>query len=199
MSDLAETIQGASESASESRLNTRVALMVSLSATFMALCNVKDGNVVQAMQLSQTKAVDSWSYYQAKSTKQNIANNTKEMLQLQMETEPGLTPESKALLAERVKKYDEQVKKYEKEKEDIKTEAEGYQAAYDEMNNHDDQFDMAEAGLSVGIALAGVASLAKRNPLFIVGCVFAGFGLLLGLAGFFKWNIHPDWLAKLLS
>ncbi len=199
MSDPAEAIQGATESASESRLNNRVALMVSLSATFMALCNVKDGNVVQTMQTFQTKAVDTWSYFQAKSTKQSIANNTKEMLLLQLQTQPGLTADGKALLSEKIKKYEDQVERYEKEKEDIMKEAKGYQDDYDEMNTHDDQFDMAEAGLSVGIALAGVASLAKRNSLFIVGCVFAGFGLVLGMAGFLKWNLHPDWLAKLLS
>ncbi|HEX2748999.1 MAG TPA: DUF4337 domain-containing protein [Verrucomicrobiales bacterium] len=199
MSDLAETIQGASESASESRLNNRVALMVSLSATFMALCNVKDGNVVQAMQTSQTEKLDQWSYFQAKSTKQVIANNAKEMVMLQMETQPGLTPEAKNLLSEKVKKYEEQIVRYEGEKADIMKKAEGFQEEYDEMNTHDDQFDMAEACLSVGIALAGVAALAKRNALFIVGSVFAGFGFVLGLAGFFKWNLHPEWLARLLT
>jgi hypothetical protein len=199
MSDLAETIQEANERAAESRLGGRVALMVALSATFMALCNVKDGNVVQAMQQEQTQAVDSWSFYQAKSTKQHIAENTKELLLLQMETIPGLTPESKALLAEKAKKYDAQSKKYEEEKAVIKAKAEEHENNYNEINNHDDQFDMADAGLSVGIALAGVAALARRNWLFIMGCVFAAFGMTLGVAGFLKWNLHPDWLAKLLS
>jgi hypothetical protein len=32
-----------------------------------------------------------------------------------------------------------------------------------------------------------------------MGCVFAGFGVILGLAGFLKWNLHPDWLANWLS
>jgi hypothetical protein len=199
MSDLSEKIQEAAEHASESKLNSRVALMVALSATFMALCNVKDGNLVQAMQAAQTKAVDQWSYFQAKSTKQHIAENTKEMLLLQMETIPGLTPEAKLLLSEKAKKYDAQSKKYDKEKEEIKASAENEEKSYNEMNTHDDQFDMADAGLSVGIALAGVAALAKRNWLFILGCVFAVFGVTLGLAGFFKWNLHPDWLAGWLS
>lgn len=44
--------------ASDSRLNGFIALFVAVVATFMALCNVKDGNVVQAMQQSQAKAYD---------------------------------------------------------------------------------------------------------------------------------------------
>ncbi len=199
MSDLSEKIQEVAESAPESRLNTRVALMVSLAATFMALCNVKDGNVVQAMQQAQTEAVNQWNYYQAKSTKQHLAENTREMLTLQLETTPGLTPEAKAVITKKVEHYDSLVKKYEGEKEAIKKKAEKLQEDYEEINVHDDQFDMAEACLSVGIALAGVASLAKRNWLFIVGCVFSGFGLILGLSGFLNWNLHPEWLAKLLT
>ena len=152
MSDLSEKIQEVAESAPESRLNTRVALMVSLAATFMALCNVKDGNVVQAMQQAQTEAVNQWNYYQAKSTKQHLAENTREMLTLQLETTPGLTPEAKAVITKKVEHYDSLVKKYEGEKEAIKKKAEKLQEDYEEINVHDDQFDMAEACLSVGIA-----------------------------------------------
>jgi len=35
--------------AGDSRFNGFIALFVAVVATFMALCNVKDGNVVQAM------------------------------------------------------------------------------------------------------------------------------------------------------
>jgi hypothetical protein len=28
---------------------------------------------------------------------------------------------------------------------------------------------------------------------------FAGFGLIVGLAGFFGWNIRPEWLAKIIG
>lgn len=55
--------------AADSRFNGFIALFVAVVATFMALCNVKDGNVVQAMQQSQARAVDQWAYYQSKSTK----------------------------------------------------------------------------------------------------------------------------------
>lgn len=47
--------------AAERRFNGFIALFVAVVATFMALCNVKDGNVVQAMQQSQARAVDQWA------------------------------------------------------------------------------------------------------------------------------------------
>ena len=54
------------------RLNTTLSLLVALSATFMALCNVKDGNVVQAMSQAQGNTINAWNYYQAKSVKQHL-------------------------------------------------------------------------------------------------------------------------------
>src|SRR5213075_3034478 len=71
MSDI--DISEAIEQGRDSRLNAIVATMVALTATFMALCNVKDGNIGQGMAQAQASVVDTWSYFQAKSTKQSLA------------------------------------------------------------------------------------------------------------------------------
>ena len=52
-----------------SNLNGLVAVTVAIVATFIAVCNVKDGNIVQAMQQAQSSGVDEWSYFQAKGPK----------------------------------------------------------------------------------------------------------------------------------
>jgi len=57
----------------ESGLNSVIAVLVAVIATLMALCNIKDGNIVQAMAQAQARGVDAWSYFQAKSTKQHLA------------------------------------------------------------------------------------------------------------------------------
>ena len=63
----------------------------------------------------------------------------------------------------------------------------------------DMQFDLAEACLSVAVALAGVTALTKKRWLFGVAGVFAAFGFLFGLAGFFHWNLHSDLMARILG
>ena len=81
MSDLSDTVSDAVDKAQEppsgeeggSNLNSLVAVSVAIVATFIALCNVKDGNIVQAMQQAQASGVDEWAYFQAKGTKLNIA------------------------------------------------------------------------------------------------------------------------------
>src|SRR4051812_2496376 len=116
MSDISETVSEAIESARGSRINTVVALSVAVTATFTALCNVKDGNIVQTMDQEQAQAVDAWAYYQAKGTKQNVAQSALDQLQLQRELSPNLTPEARAIIDKKVSEYGEKIKLYESEK-----------------------------------------------------------------------------------
>src|SRR5215471_13255849 len=168
MGEASDAIGEAIEKAHDSRLNTVVAVAVSLTATFMALCNVKDGNVVQAMAQAQASSVDQWAFYQSKSTKQHIAESVADQLDIQREL--ATAPEVRATLDRKILEYRAQVKKDESEKLEIKRTAEGLAAKYDELNNHDDQFDMAEAGMTVGIALFGVTALTQRRSLLVVAC-----------------------------
>jgi len=202
MPEISDAVSEAVEKAEESEgfsLNSLIALLVALLATFMAVCNIKDGNIVQAMSQQQAKAVDYWSYYQAKGMKQNLAESMLDQLTIQKEEGASLSLAAQALLDKKIAVYIAQVKKYAKEKEDIRKQAEGAQAEYDRLNVHDDQFDMSEAGLSISIALLGVSALTRKKWLVGFALIFALFGVVLGLAGFLGWNLHPDALAKLLS
>ena len=199
MSDIDEKITESLENARDSRLNTVIAALVAVSATIMALNNVKDGNIVQAMQQAQANGVDEWAYYQAKGTKQNLAIASREQVELMRDTTPNATPEARALFEKRIAEYAGMEKKYETEKVEIQRKAEGFQKQYDALNVHDDQFDMAEALLSVAIALFGVTALTRKRWLLVVAITFATIGTILGLAGFLGWNLHPDWLARVLG
>ncbi len=200
MGDIADTVAEAVEKGRESRLNTAVAALVAVSATFMALCNVKDGNVVQAMSVAQASGVDEWAYFQAKGTKQNLAEQTTDQLTLQKALAgPTLSAENGLLLDKKIAEYAAKAKLYEQEKGEIKAKAEGFQKEYDALNVHDDQFDIAEASLSISIALFGVTALTQKRWLLGIALTFALFGATLGLAGFLGWNLHPDFVARLLG
>jgi hypothetical protein len=199
MGDLADTVSEAVEKGQGSSLNAIIAISVAITATFTALCNVKDGNIVQAMQQAQASAVDEWAYYQAKGTKLNIAESALDGLRVQRDLATTLTPEARALLDRKIAEYEEKIRHYEQEKTDIKRTAEGFQKEYDRLNLHDDQFDMAEATTSIAIALFGITALIQRRRMLYVAWVFAGFGTVMGLAGFLGLALHPDFLARLLS
>ncbi|HEY3594126.1 MAG TPA: DUF4337 domain-containing protein, partial [Polyangiaceae bacterium] len=163
------------------------------------ICNVKDGNIVQGMQQAQANAVDAWSYYQAKSTKLHFAEGMIDQINIERDTFPGLTDESRAKLDKKIVEYTEQTKQFERDKERIKESAEGFQKEYDRLNFRDDQFDMSEASFSVSLALFGVTALTQKRWLLVVAVVFAVFGTLLGVSGFLGYNLHPSFLVKLLT
>jgi len=187
MSDISEAIQEPIDEAPKSKINSRVALFVAITATFMALCNVKDGNIVQAMSQAQAHSIDAWSYFQAKSTKQSIAENTLELLKMQNASQDA------------IKKTEEQVNRYEKEKEAIKKQAEGYQKEYDDINLFDDQFDMTDALLTISIAMFGITSLTQKKWLLYFAGAVSLTGMILGLAAFMKISLHSDFVSRILG
>ena len=189
MSELTETIQEPLENAPKSSINARVALFVAITATFMALCNVKDGNIVQAMSQAQAHSIDAWSYFQAKSTKQSIAENSLQLLKLQN------LPGSKEL----IKKYEEQITRYEKEKSTIKAQAEGFQKEYDDINLFDDQFDMTDALLTISIAMFGISSLTQKKWLLYFALSVSIIGFILGISAFLKISLHSEFISKILG
>ena len=189
---------GDREKDEHSRLNSTVAATVAIVATFMAVCNVKAGNVVQAMGKTQVDIVDSWSFFQAKSTKQSLAEAAVDLLTLQRDT-AVLTPEQGATLDKRLASYREKVTRYDGEKNELKKKVEDLEKDYERLNVKDDQFDISESLLSVAIALLGITALTQKRKLLFVAMGFAGFGLVVGLAGFFGWNLRPEWLAKIIG
>ena len=199
MSDIAEKIQETIESPGSDWLNGSIALFVAIVATIMALCNVKDGNVTQAMQQAQAKSIDQWAYYQAKASKEHLAETTAEIFEVQLEMAPELKPEQRAKVEARIATQRGLVAKYESEKNQVRKEAEQASKDYDALNVHDDQFDLAEACFSVAVALAGVTALTRKRWLFFVALVFAAIGVVFGLAGFLQWQLHSDLMAKLLG
>jgi hypothetical protein len=208
MSDLSDTVAEAIEKSEEpppaggggSNLNGMIALSVAMIATFIALCNVKAGNITQAMQQAQANSVDAWAYFQAKGTKLNIAESARDALVTQREISgSSMSAEARALIDKKIAEYDAKIRVYEREKAEIKQSAEGFQNEYERLNVRDDQFDMAEALTSVAIALLGITALTRKRRLLYVGWTFAGFGIILGIAGFARLNLHPDFLARLLG
>lgn len=197
MSELDEAIAESLEHASESKLNSKIAIFVAITATFMAICNIKGGNIVQNMSKAQSRAVNGWSYFQSKSTKQNLAENTIELLNIQAIATKDVATTLE--INKKLQKYKEKVERYEKEKGEIKIQAEAEEASYDAMNIFDDQFDMTEAMLSIAIALFGLSALTQKKQLFYFALSLSSAGLILGITAFMKISLHSDFIANLLG
>jgi Domain of unknown function (DUF4337) len=171
-------------------LNRRISIIVALSATFLSICNVKDSNICQAM-------IDTWNYFQAKSTKGHLAEAAAaelEAIALSIHDPEGI----KAVEALRAR-WKADALRYEADKKGVEDKARAAEAHYAALNLRDDQFDMAEASLSLAVALMGITALTRQRWLLAVGAAFALFGALMGVAGFTGLPLHPDFIAAWLS
>jgi hypothetical protein len=189
MSDISETIQESIEQTGKNKINSRVALFVAITATFMALCNVKDGNIVQAMSQAQAHAVSAWSYFEAKSTKESITQNSLEILKMEH------PPVNDSI----IKSYEANISRYEKEKAEIKMQAEGFEKEYNDINMFDDQFDMTDALLTIAIAMFGITALTQKKWLLYFSTAVSAIGIILGIAAFMKISLHSDFISKILG
>lgn len=183
----------------EKRLNMRVAIAVAVLATFMGITKVKDDNIVQAMLQAKSDAVDTWAQFQAKSTKQHLAQVTEDLLKVQRALAGDVSAAGKKLLDSRIAFYHAEQARYDREKAELQQRAQKLEATYDSLNFHDDQFDLSDALLSVSVALLAITALTRERWLYAVAIVMAAFGVLMGLAGLFGWRIHPSALTRLLS
>lgn len=127
--------------------------------------------------IKKTEAANQWNYYQAKSSKQNLAEL------------------ASALVAEdRKPQYLKEVERYKKEKAEIQVEAnklEKESKDWDEKSEAEmhlhHRWAQATTALQIAIAMAAIALLTRRK--WLEWCMFgmSGLGLLLGAAAVLHW------------
>jgi hypothetical protein len=183
------------ESATNKRLNDLVAVTVVILSVMMAVSNIKDGNIGQAMQKAKADSVDAWSEYQASRVKLHVDENSLSQLRL-LETTGTI---DRALAAKQAAEYEADIKKYEGRSKDTREKAERLEKEYDQLNFRDDQFDMSDAFMSIAIAVAAVAALVDRFMLLYFAWGSGAFGIAFWVAGFAGLNFRPEWLAQLLG
>ena len=164
------------------RMTNQIALFTAVIATVGALFSYM-GGATQAnaslfknnAAISKTEASNQWNYFQAKSTKQSLAEISRD-----------LAP------ADRREAYQAKIDRYEKEKNEIKADAEKIEAKAKEWDRKSDEqlhqhhrWAQATTVLQVSIALAAIALLTRKKQLewamFGAGVIGVGVGVLAAM------------------
>lgn len=184
------------KTSSRAQLNTWVAISVALLATFLGICKVKDDNIVQAMQQAQANKIDSYTWYQARNIREEVANSTVAQLKV---LQVSASPQAQSVIQDEIKTYQGLAQDQETKKKIQQTDADKADQVYNELNFHDDQFDLSDAMLALAISMLAVTALTQKRWLFYIAMAPTFFGVLMGLAGLLSWHIHPNFLTRLLS
>ena len=158
-------------------MTAQIAVVTAIIATIGALFGYM-GGATQAnaglyknnAAIKKTEAANQWSFFQAKSTKQSLA-------EFALDLAP---PEKKAV-------YQGKIERYEKEKNDLKTTAEKleiesavWDKSSDEQLHQHHRWAQATTVLQVSIALAAIALLTRKKWLEYAMFALAGVGIVLG-------------------
>ena len=158
---------------------SKVAVMTALVATIGAIFGYM-GGLTQAnaglykndAAIHKTAASNQWNYFQAKSSKQNMA-------ELAMDLTPA--EDQKA-------KYRDKIARYEKEKNEIKDEAEKLEKESTEWDERSEKelhehhrWAQATTALQISIAMAAITLLTKKKWLEKLTIVAALIGIGLGV------------------
>ena len=194
--DLMDLARDAAQERAASQLNTWVAITIALLSTFMAICKVKDDNIVQAMQMAQADKIDHWSYYQARRLREDLATANADTFRL---LAGGADERTAQALQAASSRYTALAEEQHAKRLAIEKQAEDDQRQYDALNVHDDQFDLADALSSLAIAMLALCSLTHKRWLFALALLPTTGGVLMGMSGLAGWSLHSAWLARLLS
>jgi hypothetical protein len=152
-----------------------VSLTMVIIAVLAAVATLKGGGFstrnlkeMNEATFNQTQASDQWSYYEAKSIKQNLCEIELDHLTAAPLPDGGAVAKLKA-----------RVDKYEKDKADITTLAKKFEAARDAARKtatsaaeHSRQMGLAITLFQIAIALGAMCLIVKRRPLWIVSSIF---------------------------
>lgn len=156
------------------RLVVTTAIIATVGALFSYMAGLTQANAglyKNESAIKKTEASDRWNYYQAKSSRQNVA---------ELATE--LVPESRRVF------YVDEVRRYKTEKEAIKKDAEKLDRESDDWSKRSDEqihqhhrWAEATTVLEIAIALAAITLLTKRRRLQLGVYGLSAVGVVLGV------------------
>ncbi len=121
--------------------------------------------------IKKTEASNQWNYYQAKSSKQNLAELAAELV---------ATDDKRSFYRSEVDRYKKEKAEIQKGAEAIEKEAKDWDAQSDAQMHLHHRWAQATTALQVSIAMAAMALLTRRKWLEYAMFGMAGIGLVLG-------------------
>jgi hypothetical protein len=167
--------------------NKGAALLIAALAAMLAIIEQQASHAEIRANINGIFAADAWSQYQGKSTRQTVAEDISQALDvLGSGTDPDATARRLAL----AKKLQDDGKRFASDPKDGKEAIVSRAHGFEEVRNHALEqahcFDNAAASLQLGIVLATASVIANSPWLIRFALAMGAVGLVLGLLGLVK-------------
>jgi len=155
---------------------SRIAVMTAIMATVGAMLSYQAGSTESEAAMDKnnaaifkTEAANQWNYYQAKSSRQNLAELATHI--------PGVD----------AKHYTDEIERYKTQKEDVRKQAEKLEATSKEWDEKSEQalhqhhrWAQAMTAIQIAIALAAITLLTRKKWLKRMAYTAGGVSVVLG-------------------
>jgi hypothetical protein len=176
MSDELDELKEAAERAKESRQLAPVSLTMAILAVLVATVSLLGHRAHTEEILLQTRAIDKWSYYQAK----NLRRNNLEALADVMTA----LENTKADRAQQVlDRFHKDIDRYRDEQKEIQNEALELETEVRQTTSRANRFDLGEVFLEIALVITSITLLTEKRAYWYLGFVFAAIGLAAAVSG----------------
>jgi hypothetical protein len=159
---------------------------LALTTVLLAVCatfaTFKGGGHSTRAVMCQTQASDQWAFFQAKSIKSNLYEINRDQIEMQTVGAPAARAQE---LREKAEDYGKRVAKYEAEKAQIQAKAVDLERQREDAKLHASIFGQAVIYLQIAILLSSIAALLKKKPVYVLGLIVGGVGVVYFLNGFY--------------
>jgi hydroxylamine reductase (hybrid-cluster protein) len=167
-----------SRSEREARIKDKAGMVINVFALCLAVNAWYGGKLGSTVLNNTIKANDTYSFYQAKSIKQSLAEQN--LYEAQRNGDKDRAVE----MAAKIEKYENEPVEG---KRDLLAKAKALEAERDEAKQRSPWIGYASTAYQMAIVVLSASILAVSMYLFWASFAVAGFGLLLSLNGLFLW------------
>lgn len=161
---------------------SKLAVLTACLATVGALCGYEGGKTLTDATLIKneaaivkTEAADKWAFFQAKSIKQSLAENS---------AENANNEDKKQTFLQKAANYNKDKSKIEEEAKKLDEKAESLNQESEEIVHHHHRWAQAMMALQIAISLAAITILTKKKWMFFTSLGVSFVGLVLTIMGF---------------
>jgi hypothetical protein len=176
MSDELDELKEAAEKAKESRELAPVSLTMAILAVLVATVSLLGHRAHTEEILLQTRAIDKWSYYQAKNLRRNNLEALTDVL--------NALDTTKAERAQQVQdRFHKDIDRYHDEQNEIQNQALELEKEVQQTTSRANRFDLGEVFLEIALVVTSITLLTEKRAYWYLGFVFAAIGLIAAASG----------------
>lgn len=167
-----------------------IGIFIAILAVALAICSMGGDDASKDATLANVDATNTWAFFQAKNMRRVTYTLAADQLDLELKSNPTLSPEARRLKLEKLEYYRNTIKALTSEPktgeglDELWVKGKALEQARDIALRRDPWFDWGSALLQIAIVLASVGLVVNGNLPLYMSAIFGAIGVVSAANGF---------------